>query len=105
MHGKWTQEDVDEPAWLPLLLDVHFDLGSSAANMLVLAVLTKFAVTIITVVLDACLIAASSNHMSGVGLHPVVSVVAIMLTIVERTAAVIVIQADTPCTPRGCFCE
>ena len=72
--------------------------------MLVLAVLTKLAVTITTVVLDACLITASSNHMSGVRLHPAVSVVAIMLTIVERTSAVIVIQADTPCTPRGCFC-
>jgi len=72
--------------------------------MLVLAFLAKLAVTIITVVLDTCLIAASSNHMSGVGLHPAVSVVAIMLTIVERTAAFIVIQADTSCTPRGCFC-
>ena len=73
--------------------------------MLVLAVLTKFAVAIITVVLDACLIAASLDHMSGLGLHPAVSIVVIMLTIVERTATVTVIQADTPCTPRGCFCE
>jgi len=71
--------------------------------MLVLAVLAKLAVTITTVALDACLIAASSSHMSGVGLHPAVSIVAIMLTIVERTAAVIMIQADTPCTPRGCM--
>jgi len=59
--------------------------------MFVFAVLAKLAVTIITVVLDACLLATSSNHMSGVGLHPAVSVVAIMLTIVERTAAVVVI--------------
>ena len=59
--------------------------------MFVFAVLAKLAVTIITVVLDACLLATSSNYMSGVGLHPAVSVVAIMLTIVERTAAVVVI--------------
>jgi len=59
--------------------------------MFVFAVLAKLAVTIITVVLDACLLATSSNRMSGVGLHPAVSVVAIMLTIVERTAAVVVI--------------
>ena len=69
-----------------------------------LAVLTKLAITIITVVLNTCLIAVP--QMGGVWLHPASRVMTIMLSdcSIERTGGVIVVQTHTPCTPGGCFC-
>ena len=93
-------------ACLAITLALRFGVAAPtrAANMPELAVLTKLAITVITVVFDTCLIAVP--QLGGVWLHPASRVMTMMLSdcSIERTGGVIVVQTHTPCTPGGCFC-